>query len=104
MCILPPPECPHHRVQPPRFFAAHGTSCPQALSAEVTTLLYDTCAFMEGWIHLMVDAQTSQRTSHPAGSVGDTTPLTFGNYPADPAWGTALPTVLQVRWWEWVGG
>ena len=129
-----------------------------SLSAETSTLLYDMCAFYEGWLRLIRDSQVrgcfcwrcgsgtrhfrgggpvithwvslvrlrgagaaaalrrphiarpprcplhirptqvSTRVSHPAGSLGDTTPLTFGNYPADPAWGTALPSVLQAHW------
>ena len=49
----------------------------------------------------MRDNQVYAGEAHPAGSVSDTVPRTFGNYPADPAWGTAYPAVVYQLWLQY---
>lgn len=55
-------------------------------------------AFYTAWVTLIRDAQLSTRDNHPVGSVPDTVPHTFGDYPSDPAWGTAYPGVVYSTW------
>jgi hypothetical protein len=55
-------------------------------------------AFYTAWAANIRDSQMWQGDPHPAGSVPDTVPHTFGAYPSDPAWGTAYPGVVHSTW------
>jgi alpha-L-rhamnosidase len=68
------------------------------LTLEEASMNYDMCAFYTYWAHSIRDSQQNTRDSHPAGSVADTNPHTFGQYPSDPAWGTVYPGVLWTMW------
>ncbi|CAF3947898.1 unnamed protein product [Rotaria sordida] len=48
---------------------------------------FDLIKFYLNYLNLIADIQL------PDGSISDTVPVTFGGYPADPNWGTALPTI-----------
>ncbi|CAF1133276.1 unnamed protein product, partial [Didymodactylos carnosus] len=74
------------------------TDCPQrderkgwmgdaALSVDEALYNFDLIKFYVNFLNLITDVQRDD------GAVPDTVPLTFGIYPADPNWGTALPTV-----------
>jgi alpha-L-rhamnosidase len=74
------------------------TDCPQRderkgwmgdASLTVNEALYnfDLIKFYLNFLNLIADIQL------PDGSIADTVPVTFGGYPADPNWGTALPTI-----------
>jgi alpha-L-rhamnosidase len=75
------------------------TDCPQrderkgwmgdaALTVDEALFNFKLPAFYQNWAQNIRDSQL------PNGAVGDTTPLTFGGIPADPAWGTAYPTTV----------
>jgi alpha-L-rhamnosidase len=55
-------------------------------------------AFYTMWAQNIRDSQLYGGDEHPAGSVPDTVPHTFGAYPSDPAWGTAYPGVVYSTW------
>ncbi|UJR17759.1 hypothetical protein I4U23_004657 [Adineta vaga] len=74
------------------------TDCPQrderkgwmgdaALSVNVALYNFDFIKFYLNFLTLIMDIQLK------GGFVPDTVPLSFGIYPADPSWGTALPTI-----------
>ncbi|CAF2398731.1 unnamed protein product [Rotaria sp. Silwood2] len=74
------------------------TDCPQrderkgwmgdaALSVNEALYNFDLAKFYLNFLNLIADIQL------PDGSISDTVPVTFGGYPADPNWGTALPTI-----------
>ncbi|CAF2633920.1 unnamed protein product [Rotaria sp. Silwood2] len=74
------------------------TDCPQrderkgwmgdaALSVNEALYNFDLIKFYLNFLTLIMDIQLK------GGFVPDTVPLTFGIYPADPNWGTALPTI-----------
>ncbi|CAF4075806.1 unnamed protein product [Rotaria sordida] len=74
------------------------TDCPQrderkgwmgdaALSVNEALYNFDLIKFYLNFLTLIMDIQLK------AGFIPDTVPLTFGIYPADPNWGTALPTI-----------
>lgn len=69
-----------------------------SLTVETLALNYDACAFFSGWTQQIRDSQINTVDGHPAGSLADTTPHTFGSYPSDPAWGTAYPANLWTLW------
>jgi alpha-L-rhamnosidase len=48
---------------------------------------FDLIKFYLNFLNLITDIQLAD------GSIPDTVPTTFGGYPADPNWGTALPTI-----------
>ena len=48
---------------------------------------FDLLKFYLNFLNLIGDVQL------PDGSIPDTVPVTFGGYPSDPNWGTALPTI-----------
>ena len=48
-------------------------------------------------VNLMRDSQLNQRDAHPAGSLADTTPRTFGSYPADPVSSVLIRTAAVVN-------
>ena len=48
---------------------------------------FDFTQFYLNFLNDILDTQL------PDGSIADTTPVSFGGYPADPNWGTALPTI-----------
>ena len=58
-----------------------------ALSVNEALYNFDLIKFYLNFLNLIADIQL------PDGSVADTVPVTFGSYPADPNWGTALPTI-----------
>ena len=68
------------------------------LSLQPTHYNYRMGAFYTYWALNIRDAQRNPRDGHPAGSVPDTVPHTFGSYPSDPAWGTAYPGVVYSTW------
>ena len=68
------------------------------LSLQPTHYNYKMGAFYTAWVTLIRDAQLSPRDNHPVGSVPDTVPHTFGDYPSDPSWGTAYPGVVYSTW------
>jgi alpha-L-rhamnosidase len=68
------------------------------LSIEQSVFNYDLASFLTFWALNMRDNQVWAGDAHPAGSVSDTVPHTFGSYPADPAWGTAYPAVVYQLW------
>ncbi|CAM4759645.1 unnamed protein product [Rotaria magnacalcarata] len=74
------------------------TDCPQrderkgwmgdaALTVNEALYNFDLIKFYLNFLNLIVDIQLRD------GSIADTVPVTFGGYPADPNWGTALPTI-----------
>jgi alpha-L-rhamnosidase len=68
------------------------------LSLQPTHYNYAMGAFYTFWALQIRDAQRNPRDPHPPGSVPDTVPHTFGDYPSDPAWGTAYPGVVHSTW------
>jgi alpha-L-rhamnosidase len=69
-----------------------------ALSLFAAPYNYDLAAFYTLWAAHMRDAQRSPLDAHPDGSLPDTVPHTFAEYPADPAWGSAYPGVIHTLW------
>ncbi|CAF3333410.1 unnamed protein product [Rotaria socialis] len=74
------------------------TDCPQrderkgwmgdaALTVNEALYNFDLIKFYLNFLNLIGDIQLGD------GSIADTVPVTFGGYPADPNWGTALPTI-----------
>ncbi|CAF3871451.1 unnamed protein product, partial [Rotaria magnacalcarata] len=74
------------------------TDCPQrderkgwmgdaALTVNEALYNFDLIKFYLNFLNLIGDIQLRD------GSIADTVPVTFGGYPADPNWGTALPTI-----------
>jgi alpha-L-rhamnosidase len=65
------------------------------ISAEEAMLNFDMPAFYSNFIRDMRDAQ------NPDGTLPETVPEQFGNRPADPAWGTAYPTICWYMWQQY---
>ncbi|CAF4325997.1 unnamed protein product, partial [Adineta steineri] len=74
------------------------TDCPQrderkgwmgdaALTVNEALYNFDLIKFYLNFLNLITDIQLAD------GSIADTVPVTFGGYPSDPNWGTALPTI-----------
>jgi alpha-L-rhamnosidase len=74
------------------------TDCPQrderkgwlgdaALTINEALYNFDLIKFYLNFLNLIIDIQLND------GSIPDTVPFTSGSYPADPNWGTALPTI-----------
>ena len=74
------------------------TDCPQrderkgwmgdaGLTVNEALYNFDFLKFYLNFLNLIEDVQL------PDGSIPDTVPVTFGGYPSDPNWGTALPTI-----------
>ncbi len=57
------------------------------VTAEEAMLNFDMAAFYTNFLRDIQDAQ------RPGGEVPDTVPHRYGQYPADPAWGTAYPLI-----------
>ena len=68
------------------------------LSLTPTHYTYGVGAFYTAWANNIRDSQMSTLDHHPVGSVPDTVPHTFGDYPSDPSWGTAYPGVVFSTW------
>jgi alpha-L-rhamnosidase len=68
------------------------------LSLQPTHYNYQIGSLYTFWLNNIRDSQMYAGDSHPAGSVPDTVPHTFGAYPSDPAWGTAYPGVVWSTW------
>ncbi|UJR09426.1 hypothetical protein I4U23_013666 [Adineta vaga] len=75
------------------------TDCPQrderkgwlgdaSLSINEALYNFDLNKFYINFLNLIIDIQRKD------GSIPDTVPFTSGSYPADPNWGTALPTIV----------
>jgi alpha-L-rhamnosidase len=62
------------------------------ITAEEATLNFDMAAFYSNFLRDIRDAQK------PDGEIPDTVPHGYGGYPADPAWGTAYPTIAWTLW------
>jgi alpha-L-rhamnosidase len=58
-----------------------------ALTVNEALYNFDLIKFYLNFLNLIADIQL------PDGSISDTVPVTFGGYPSDPNWGTALPTI-----------
>ena len=58
-----------------------------ALTVNEALYNFDLIKFYLNFLNLIIDIQLAD------GSIPDTVPATFGGYPADPNWGTALPTI-----------
>jgi alpha-L-rhamnosidase len=65
------------------------------ISAEEAMMNFDMAAFYTNFIRDIRDAQK------PDGEVPDTVPLKYGQYPADPAWGTAYPLLCWYMWQQY---
>lgn len=59
---------------------------------------YNLGAFYTFWLLNMMDNQVYKGDDHPAGTVSDTVPHTFGSYPGDPSWMTAYPGGVYELW------
>lgn len=68
------------------------------LTVEEATLNFDVSALQTMFALNIRDSQLSTVDPHPAGSVPDTVPHTFGSYPGDPAWMTAYPSLVHNLW------
>jgi alpha-L-rhamnosidase len=68
------------------------------LTLDEATYNFDMAAFYTFWATSIRDSQLNTIDTHPAGSVADTNPRTFGNYPSDPSWGTVFPGVIYTMW------
>jgi alpha-L-rhamnosidase len=62
------------------------------VTAEEAMLNFDMAAFYTNFVRDIHDAQ------HEDGSLPDTVPHRYGQYPADPAWGTAYPLLCWYMW------
>jgi alpha-L-rhamnosidase len=65
------------------------------ISAEEAMLNFDMAAFYTNFIRDMRDAQGED------GTLPETVPEKWGNRPADPAWGTAYPTICWYMWQQY---
>jgi alpha-L-rhamnosidase len=65
------------------------------VSAEEAMMNFDMAAFYTNFIRDIHDSQ------HADGSVPDTVPHKYGQYPADPAWGTAYPLLCWYMWQQY---
>jgi alpha-L-rhamnosidase len=65
------------------------------VSAEEAMMNFDMAAFYTNFIRDIRDAQK------PDGEIPDTVPHKYGNYPADPAWGTAYPLLCWYMWQQY---
>jgi alpha-L-rhamnosidase len=65
------------------------------VSAEEAMMNFDMAAFYTNFIRDIHDAQK------PDGEVSDTVPHKYGQYPADPAWGTAYPLLCWYMWQQY---
>jgi|YelNatPaOPRAMG01_1025707.scaffolds.fasta_scaffold28005_2 alpha-L-rhamnosidase len=65
------------------------------VSAEEAMMNFDMAAFYTNFIRDIHDAQK------PDGEVPDTVPHKYGQYPADPAWGTAYPLLCWYMWQQY---
>jgi alpha-L-rhamnosidase len=62
------------------------------VTAEEAMLNFDMAAFYTNFVRDIRDAQK------PDGEIPDTVPHGYGQYPADPAWGTAYPLIAWTMW------
>jgi alpha-L-rhamnosidase len=62
------------------------------VTAEEAMMNFDMAAFYTNFVRDIHDAQK------PDGEVPDTVPHGYGEYPADPAWGTAYPLLCWYMW------
>jgi alpha-L-rhamnosidase len=62
------------------------------VTAEEAMMNFDMAAFYTNFVRDIRDAQK------PDGEVPDTVPHGYGQYPADPAWGTAYPLLCWYMW------
>jgi alpha-L-rhamnosidase len=65
------------------------------ISAEEAMLNFDMAAFYTNFIRDMRDAQGDD------GTIPETVPQKWGHRPADPAWGTAYPTICWYMWQQY---
>jgi alpha-L-rhamnosidase len=65
------------------------------ISAEEAMLNFDMAAFYTNFIRDIRDAQGED------GTLPETVPEKWGNRPADPAWGTAYPTICWYMWQQY---
>jgi len=65
-----------------------------ALSLVPTLYNFRIAPFYTAWARNMQDSMLWQGDEHPAGTLPDTVPHTFAEYPSDPAWGNAYPGVV----------
>ncbi|HET7841298.1 MAG TPA: family 78 glycoside hydrolase catalytic domain [Terriglobia bacterium] len=62
------------------------------VTAEEAMMNFDMAAFYTNFVRDIRDAQK------PDGEIPDTVPHGYGEYPADPAWGTAYPLLCWYMW------
>jgi alpha-L-rhamnosidase len=62
------------------------------VTAEEAMMNFDMAAFYTNFVRDIRDAQK------PDGEIPDTVPHRYGQYPADPAWGTAYPLLCWYMW------
>jgi alpha-L-rhamnosidase len=62
------------------------------VTAEEAMMNFDMAAFYTNFVRDIRDAQK------PDGEIPDTVPHGYGQYPADPAWGTAYPLLAWYMW------
>jgi alpha-L-rhamnosidase len=65
------------------------------VSAEEAMMNFDMAAFYTNFVRDIRDAQM------PDGKIPDTVPHKYGQYPADPAWGTAYPLLCWYMWQQY---
>jgi len=68
------------------------------LSLQAMSYNFGMGALHTSFANSMRDSQQFLGDNHPAGTVADTTPHTFGSFPADPSWGTAYPGMIYTLW------
>ncbi len=65
------------------------------VTAEEAMMNFDMAAFYTNFVRDIRDAQK------PDGEIPDTVPHKYGQYPADPAWGTAYPLICWYMWQQY---
>jgi alpha-L-rhamnosidase len=65
------------------------------VSAEEAMMNFDMAAFYTNFVRDIHDAQK------PDGEIPDTVPHKYGQYPGDPAWGTAYPLLCWYMWQQY---
>ena len=65
------------------------------VTAEEAMMNFDMAAFYTNFIRDIHDSQK------PDGEIPDTVPHKYGQYPADPAWGTAYPLLTWYMWQQY---
>jgi alpha-L-rhamnosidase len=65
------------------------------VTAEEAMMNFDMAAFYTNFVRDIRDAQK------PDGEIPDTVPHGYGQYPADPAWGTAYPLLCWYMWQQY---